>query len=794
MIKRWTTTNDFITYGKTAPTNTVIETEGMTSVGDGGALKLYRTGNTGTPSQDFVTRGNNTCTDASGTEWGIIEGTLVTYNGTTDWFNNGFGSIGVGNYILTDSTWIKATVDTDLTTIESDINTINSSITSIESDVTDINNTLLSKADYADLTKAQEELLSAGSKVYPDDGSVLANGDNITAGTTHLRVLVGGEPTIVAMSPVASGVVSLLTETSATIGITSVNFSINKEIEFSDVASLKSPPIPESLVALFDVPAKTTAYYGGWAVQTAPIGGANYILTTLQKVRDTLADPTWEPDGYGDHYLFGGTTYVAKLNEKDVFIEMYGASELNSNNSPNIQACWDSNLVSHAKEGTFDFSDRLIIPGGYGWTFEGSGAGTELNWTSSSTTEWAVSGLQSDGITYSNLYRHVLKDFAIKGTITVSLLLDITRFKYSSMINVGIYNAAACMQLRSAWSNKFEDCRFYPYAGHPSKTSHGVGVVLGSYNEDQSLLPDANEVNSVNFSSCVIEGAASAFLVNSYLNNVSVDNSCNIDGCGCVVRAKSDTINFAIRGMTIRDSYLEWCLDAPLIIDIGAGQSCGVSVSFIDNYIQPTDVGVATLMNVISTGISVFGKVEFKRNKEVHRSTNAPSSGYALYTPVGTSDLYINYFNEHDSSIIGVVPPQAYDPNTIDLRRLSTNIPFKPEVITYGDGEYGPISTSDPLTITPYMGTMRVRGTVKHSGTATAANRPVANFPTTARQSSYEVFALCALRNGSGVVSQGYVKLINDVLWIYGIADNGATIDFSYRTNTPQDFDSWPNV
>lgn len=224
MIKRWTTTNDFITYGKTAPANTVVETEGMSSVGDGGALKLYRTGNTGTPSQDFVTRGNNTCTDASGTEWKIIEGTTVTYNGTTDWFNNGFGSTGVGNYVLTDSTWIKATVDTDLTPLESDINTINSSITSIESDVTDINNTLLSKADYADLTKAQEELLSAGSKVYPDDGSVLANGMIVTAGTTHLRVLIGGEPAIVLMSPVASGVVSLLTETSATIGTTPIVF------------------------------------------------------------------------------------------------------------------------------------------------------------------------------------------------------------------------------------------------------------------------------------------------------------------------------------------------------------------------------------------------------------------------------------------------------------------------------------------------------------------------------------------------------------------------------------------
>lgn len=72
-------------------------------------------------------------------------------------------------------------------------------------------------------TAAQEELLPAGSKIYPEIGT-LSNGDTVPAGTTHLRVLVGGEPTIVTMSPVASGVVSLLTEIGAIIGATHVDF------------------------------------------------------------------------------------------------------------------------------------------------------------------------------------------------------------------------------------------------------------------------------------------------------------------------------------------------------------------------------------------------------------------------------------------------------------------------------------------------------------------------------------------------------------------------------------------
>lgn len=90
----------------------------------------------------------------------------------------------------------------------------------------------------SDLTDAQNELLPPSSRIYPRDG-VLQDGQVVDSGTTHLRVLVGGEPTIVAMSPIASGSVSALTETGSIIGTTSVNFQpASQEVRNSSSSDL----------------------------------------------------------------------------------------------------------------------------------------------------------------------------------------------------------------------------------------------------------------------------------------------------------------------------------------------------------------------------------------------------------------------------------------------------------------------------------------------------------------------------------------------------------------------------
>ena len=190
-------------------------------------------------------------------------------------------------------------------------------------------------------SNVEERLLGVGAKIYRgSNGQYVQNGDVVPAETTHLRVLINGKVEDVAMSPIASGAVSLLTDTSATIGVTQVNFNLINSLIFSSVKSLKHPPIQSSLLDLYDVKAKTTSYHGGWSVLLRPIGGGEYILTTKQKVRDALGDPTWEPDGYSDHYLFGGSTYVAMLIHNGVNnIQQFGAKGNNvDNDTPSINA------------------------------------------------------------------------------------------------------------------------------------------------------------------------------------------------------------------------------------------------------------------------------------------------------------------------------------------------------------------------------------------------------------------------------------------------------------------------
>ena len=68
-------------------------------------------------------------------------------------------------------------------------------------------------------TAAQQELING--KIYPEIGT-LSNGDTVPLGTTHLRVLVDGEAAIVEMTEQASGAVTALSDTLATIGGVSV--------------------------------------------------------------------------------------------------------------------------------------------------------------------------------------------------------------------------------------------------------------------------------------------------------------------------------------------------------------------------------------------------------------------------------------------------------------------------------------------------------------------------------------------------------------------------------------------
>lgn len=49
---------------------------------------------------------------------------------------------------------------------------------------------------------------------------------------------------------------------------------------------------------------------------TSRLGGADYEIKTLAQHRTDIGDGAWVPDGYADHYLLGGTTYIALLTSQ----------------------------------------------------------------------------------------------------------------------------------------------------------------------------------------------------------------------------------------------------------------------------------------------------------------------------------------------------------------------------------------------------------------------------------------------------------------------------------------------
>ena len=98
----------------------------------------------------------------------------------------------------------------------------------------------------------------------------------------------------------------------------------------------------------------TTNYYDNYTVDEYPSGGSSYLLTTLANARFIKDDVAWTPDGFGEHYLFGGVDYVAilKLTDRVVNIDQFGARGDGSYVHLNIQAALDY------------FPDKCVIEGG----------------------------------------------------------------------------------------------------------------------------------------------------------------------------------------------------------------------------------------------------------------------------------------------------------------------------------------------------------------------------------------------------------------------------------------------
>lgn len=100
------------------------------------------------------------------------------------------------------------------------------------------------------VNKAQEELIDGS--IFPVNSTV-QNGDTVPMGTTHLRVLISGKSTVVAISPVASGIVSLLTEDGATIGATNVSFNKSSTRKFKYLYRSDGVLVVDGLLSLGDM-------------------------------------------------------------------------------------------------------------------------------------------------------------------------------------------------------------------------------------------------------------------------------------------------------------------------------------------------------------------------------------------------------------------------------------------------------------------------------------------------------------------------------------------------------------
>lgn len=137
---------------------------------------------------------------------------------------------------------------------------------------------------------------------------------------------------------------------------------------FSTVNTLKSGvtndgvEIKSTLINSSDLLVKTISYHGGWAAQLVPFGGAEYVLTTLQNIRDSLDDQTWEPDGFGDHYLFGGTEYVAKIQVAGFTdVDAYGAKP-NDSSFDNAGVFYAASVAARALADGINLGNNNINP------------------------------------------------------------------------------------------------------------------------------------------------------------------------------------------------------------------------------------------------------------------------------------------------------------------------------------------------------------------------------------------------------------------------------------------------
>lgn len=214
-----------------------------------------------------------------------------------------------------------------------------------------------------ELTRSQNEVI--GGKIFPLDDSVLQNGDDVPVGTTHLRVDIGGVSKLVLADTVVSGLVSNLTDWTATIGGTNVYFipaaspndpvswgadptgTIDSTAAFRRMSDALVPPIKHSgTFRIDDILTSPISVVDGFDMSGAKVicsavdsetegfNRSSYIFAIEQDYIDVTSDFTvsefikgatklTNPQGYEGHLFFNSNTVQMLRNDNgnlsDVF-------------------------------------------------------------------------------------------------------------------------------------------------------------------------------------------------------------------------------------------------------------------------------------------------------------------------------------------------------------------------------------------------------------------------------------------------------------------------------------------
>jgi hypothetical protein len=103
-----------------------------------------------------------------------------------------------------------------------------------------------------------------------------------------------------------------------------------------------------------------------WNNTASKTGGAKYQIKTRAQHRIDIANPTWTPDGYFDHYLLGGTTYVAVFTQSGPLMAEQGGFSTSASGTVNrqvLEAAFARGIyveVMVAGEGTYDIGSTSM--------------------------------------------------------------------------------------------------------------------------------------------------------------------------------------------------------------------------------------------------------------------------------------------------------------------------------------------------------------------------------------------------------------------------------------------------